>query len=457
MLPRRHFLSLCSLGLGRHALADLLSPRQPHFTAQAKSIIYLFMEGGPSQLDLFQHKPKLTELDGQPTPPSLLQGKKFAFMERMAAPKLYGSRSAFRRHGQSGHTISNRFPLLAERADDLAFVHSMRTNNVNHSPAMIMAHTGAMVSGRPSLGSWLLYGLGSEAKDLPAFVAMTSGPRGPRNGVDIWGSGFLPTHYQGVPFLNAKSPIFHLQNPPGITPARQRRAIDALEDLNRERLAATGDTEIETRIASYELAFRMQSSAPELMDLSTESPETLALYGVTPGQPSFATNCLLARRLVEKGVRCIQVYHTDWDHHTNLEAGLDKMCPSVDRACAALLADLKRRGLLDQTLVVWGGEFGRTPMAEGGQKTAGRNHLIDGYSVWLAGGGIRSGASVGTTDDLGFASVADPVDVHDLHATLLHQFGFDHSKLTYRFQGRDFRLTDVAGKVVAPLVTRLQV
>ena len=286
---------------------------------------------------------------------------------------------------------------------------------------------------------------------MPAFVSMISGPRGPRNGNDIWGSGFLPSHYQGVPFLNAQSPIFHVENPDGVTRERQRRAIEAIEDLNRDRLAATGDREIETRIASYEMAFRMQASAPELMDLAKETPETLELYGATPGKPGFATNCLLARRLVEKGVRCVQVYHTDWDHHNGIEAGLDRMCPEVDRASAALLIDLKRRGLLDQTLVVWGGEFGRTPMAEGAAKNAGRNHQIDGYSVWLAGGGIRAGASVGQTDEIGFGVEKDPVDVHDLHATMLHQFGFDHLKRTHRFQGRDFRLTDVAGKVVAAL------
>lgn len=445
---RRHFINLCSLGLARVALADLLAPRRPHFPAKAKSVIYLFMEGGPSQLDLYQHKPKLTAMDGQPTPPSLLAGKKFAFMERMSAPRLHGAKREFQQHGRSGHWFSSLVPNIAKHADELAFIHSMKTVNVNHSPAMIAAHTGAMVSGRPSLGAWLLYGLGAETKDLPAFIAMTSGPRGPRNGNDIWGSGFLPTHYQGVPFLNAKSPIFHLQNPAGVTRERQQRAIDAIRDLNQERLALTGDPEIETRIASYEMAFRMQSSATNLMDLAGESQTTLDLYGVTPGKPGFATNCLLARRLVERGVRCVQVYHTDWDHHTGIDARLDKICPEVDRASAALIGDLKQRGLLDQTLVVWGGEFGRTPMAEGTAKSAGRNHLIDGYTVWLAGGGIQRGASVGLTDELGFQSVKDTVTVHDLHATILHQCGFDHKRLTYRVQGRDFRLTDVEGNPV---------
>jgi len=450
---RRHFLECCSLGLARVALADLLNAQQPHFAPKAKNVIYLFMEGGPSQLDLFEYKPKLTEMDGQPTPPSLLAGKKFAFMERMAAPKLYGTKREFKRHGQSGQWFSNLVPHLATHADDIAFIHAMKTLNVNHSPAMIAAHTGAMIPGRPSLGSWLVYGLGAEAKTLPAFVAMTSGPRGPRNGTDIWGSGFLPTQHQGVPFLNAKSPIFHLNNPAGVTPERQERAVEAIADLNRERFAATADPEIQTRIASYEMAFKMQASAPDLMDLKGETKETLDLYGVTPGKPGFAMNCLLARRLVERGVRCVQVYHTDWDHHTGIETALDKICPEVDRASAALLSDLKRMGLLDQTLVVWGGEFGRTPMAEGLEGKPGRNHLIDGYTVWLAGGGVKGGASTGETDELGFQSVANAVEVHDLHATILHLFGLDHKKLTYRFQGRDFRLTDVAGHVVQPLLT----
>jgi hypothetical protein len=451
-LTRRHFLTGCGIGLSRIALATSLAPREPHFPAKAKSIIYLFMEGGPSQLDLFQYKPKLGSLDGQPVPQSLLEGKKFAFMERMGAPKLYGSKREFRQYGQSGHWMSSLVPKLAHVADELSFIHSTRTTNVNHSPAMVMAHTGAMVSGRPSLGAWILYGLGSEARDLPAFVAMMSGPRGPRNGNDIWGSGFLPTNYQGVPFLNSSAPIYHLNSPAGVTLDRQARAIDAIRDLNRARLAETGDPEIETRIASYEMAFRMQSSAPDLMDLSRESPDTLALYGVDPAKSSFGRNCLIARRLVERGVRCVQLYHTDWDHHNGIDAALTKVVPEADCGAAALITDLKRRGLLDQTLVVWGGEFGRTPMSEGEGKNPGRNHQIDGYTTWLAGGGVKAGVVVGQTDDLGFQTVEQPVHVHDLHATLLHLFGFDHTRLTYRFQGRDFRLTDVAGQVVRQLV-----
>ena len=457
---RRHFLEICGLGVGRIALASLLETEKAKaaatnglaFPAKAKSIIYLFMEGGPSQLDLFQHKPKLVSMDGQTTPPSLLKGKKFAFMDRMSAPRLYGSKREFKQYGKAGHWFSDLLPNLAGRADDLSFVHSMKTMAVNHSPAMILAHTGSMIPGRPSLGAWLVYGLGSESKNLPAFVAMTSGPRGPRNANDIWGSGFLPTNYQGVPFLNAKSPIFYLDSPPGVTAARQQREIEAISDLNRIRFKAFGDPEINTRIASYELAFRMQSSAPELTDLSRESQTTLDAYGAVPGKPSFASNCLLARRLIERGVRCVQVYHTDWDHHTNIEKGLNKICPEVDRPSAALVADLKQRGLLDSTLVVWGGEFGRTPMSEGATGNPGRNHLIDGYTTWVAGGGIKPGMKVGQTDDLGFQSVENTVDIHDLHATLLYCFGLDHKKLIYEFQGRPFRLTDVAGNVVQQLV-----
>ena len=464
-LPRRRFLGSCGIGLGRIALASLLSgeaapasdsplaPKPPHFAAKAKSIIYLFMEGGPSQLDLFVDKPKLKSMHGQQMPKSLLAGKKFAFMDTMGAPKICGPKCEFGKHGQSGNVVSSRLPRLAGVADDIAILNAVKTNNVNHSPAMVFAHTGAMIPGRPSLGAWLVYGLGSEAKNLPAFVAMQSGPRGPRNATDIWGSGFLPTTYQGVPFLSGPDPIFDLQTPAGIAASSQSRAIEAVCDLNRHRLAATGDSEVATRIASYEMAFRMQTSAPELMDLAGESKETLDLYGAVPGQAGFGANCLLARRLIERGVRCVQVYHTDWDHHNNIESSLDKMCPEVDRGSAGLILDLKRRGLLDNTLVVWGGEFGRTPMSQQQEKSPGRNHHIDAYTVWMAGGGVKGGQTIGETDEMGFQPVADSIHVHDLHATILHLFGLDHTKLTYRFQGRDFRLTDVAGNVVAKLVT----
>ncbi len=453
-LNRRHFFQTCGAGLAHIALSSLeaAGTKSSHFPAKAKSIIYLFMEGGPSQLDLLDYKPKLKQLDAQNVPASLIEGKRFAFMERMTAPKLYGSRAEFRQDGQSGQWVSSRLPEIGKVSDKIAIVNSIVTTNVNHSPAMVMMHTGSMVPGRPSLGSWIVYGLGSEAKDLPAFVAMTSGPRGPRNGTDIWGSGFLPTAYQGVPFLNGPEPIFNLRNPPGVSTARQARAIEAIRDLNQKRLDMMGDNEIATRIASYEMAFQMQASCPELMDLSNESKSTLEMYGATPGKASFANNCLLARRLVERGVRCVQIYHTDWDHHNGIEKGLDKICPEVDRPSAALIRDLEQRGLLENTIVLWGGEFGRTPMREGGEGAAGRNHQVDAMSVWLAGGGIKAGQTVGKTDELGFKPVEDPVHVHDLHATLLHLFGLDHKQLTYRFQGRDFRLTDVHGNVVKKLL-----
>ena len=445
---RRHFLATCGLGAARLALAA-----EPAFAPKAKRLIYLFMEGGPSQLDLFDHKPRLRADDGKPFPMSLLAGKKFAFMENMAAPTVQASSATFKPHGQSGNVVSSYLPHIASIADKITIVRTLQTNNVNHSPAMVLAHTGFMVPGRPSLGAWLLYGLGNESKNLPSFISMISGPRGPRNGPDIWGAGFLPSSFQGVPFSPGPQPIFDVNSQPGVTTARQRRALDALGDLNAERFALTGDPEINTRIASYEMAFRMQASAPELMDISSESQETLDLYGATPGKGSFANNCLLARRLIERGVKVVQLYHTDWDHHTGIDKGLSKVCPEVDRPSAALITDLSRRGLLNDTLVVWGGEFGRTPMSEGGKRGGlGRNHQIDAYTAWMAGGGVKPGITIGETDDYGLKPIADPIPIHDLHATILHLFGFDHTKLTFRFQGRDFRLTDTAGAVVTKVL-----
>jgi uncharacterized protein DUF1501 len=334
-------------------------------------------------------------------------------------------------------------------------VRSLVTEPINHAPAKLFVNTGTTQFGRPSMGAWVTYGIGSESQELPGFVVLQSGPRGPRGGAVNWGSGFLPSSYQGVPLRNAAEPILNLSSPPGVTRTRQRRALDAIRDLNQDRLQATGDPEITARIASYEMAYRMQSSAPELIDIGGESAETLALYGAEPGKPSFANNCLLARRLVERGVRFVQLYHTDWDHHgspgQDLGANLDTVCRDVDQACAALVVDLKRRGLLDQTLVVWGGEFGRTPMGEI-RESIGRNHHIDAFSMWMAGGGIKPGITLGETDDFGFAPVEDRVHVHDLQATILHLLGLEHTKLTYRFQGRDFRLTDVAGQVVPKLL-----
>jgi hypothetical protein len=470
---RRHFFKQCAVGLGKIALASLslgrhglageqaelpnpLAPKKPHFPARVKSIIYLFMAGAPSQLELFDFKPKLQELDGQPIPDSYMKGKRFAFMDTFAkeVPKLLGTKRKFARHGQSGAYVSECLPHIASVADELTFLKAVSTEVFNHAPAKIFVNTGTSQFGRPSLGAWVTYGVGSESQDLPGFVVLQSGPRGPRGGAPNWGSGFLPTTYQGVPFRAVGDPILDLTSPKGITPRRQGEALEALRELNMSRFKETGDPEIMTRIASYEMAYRMQTSAPELMDLSRESPATLQSYGVEPGQASYANNCLLARRLVERGVRFVQLYHTDWDHHggpgQDLETSLDKVCRDVDQASAALVKDLKQRGLLDQTLVVWGGEFGRTPMGEK-RETVGRNHHIDTYTMWMAGGGIKPGVTIGATDELGFSPVEDAIHVHDLQATLLHLLGLDHRKLTFRFQGRDFRLTDVGGKVVTKL------
>ena len=467
---RRHFFSRCALGLGSIALSSLLNdrllaadaaklvnpfaPRAPHFKARAKNVIYLFMAGGPSQLELFDYKPKLVALNGQPIPQSFIEGKRFAFMGSSHGTKLLGTRREFKQQGQSGAWVSNLFPHTAGIVDDISLVHSCQASLFNHAPAKLFMNTGSGQFGRPSMGSWVTYGLGSESQDLPGFVVLQSGPRGPRGGAVNWGSGFLPTTYQGVPFRSGGDPILDLSSPKGISAARQRQTIDAIRDLNLTRLVETGDPEITTRISAYEMAYRMQSSAPELIDLSGESEATLKLYGVEKDKPSFARNCLLARRLVERGVRFVQLYHTNWDSHggpgENLQNDFEKVCRDVDQGQAALVKDLKARGLLKDTLVVWGGEFGRTPMGEN-RDTTGRNHHIDAFTMWLAGGGVKAGQVLGRTDELGFNAVEDPAHVHDLHATILHLLGLDHKKLTFRFQGRDFRLTDVHGELVTKL------
>ena len=471
-LTRRHFFSRCALGLGSIALASLLSERRlfggdtsalpnpmaakpPEFAPRAKNIIYLFMAGGPSQLELFDYKPKLIELNGQPIPQSYIEGKRFAFMGSSHGTKLLGTRRGFQRHGQSGMWVSEMFPNTATIVDDAAFVMSCATNLFNHAPAKLFMNTGSGQFGRPSMGSWVTYGLGSESQDLPGFVVLQSGPRGPRGGAVNWASGFLPSSYQGVPLRGQGDPILNVANPRAITAVRQRQVIDAVRDLNLKRLVETGDPEISTRISAYEMAYRMQSSAPELINLAGESEATLKLYGVEKDQPSFARNCLLARRLIERGVRFVQLYHTNWDSHggpgENLQSDFEKVCREVDQAQAALVKDLKARGLLAETLVFWGGEFGRTPMGEN-RDTTGRNHHIDAFTMWMAGGGVKPGAIIGQTDELGFNAVEDRIHVHDLHATMLHLLGLDHKKLTFRFQGRDFRLTDVAGEIVTKLL-----
>jgi hypothetical protein len=476
-LTRRHFFRDCGVGLGAMALGSLLAdevrgvapprlsrpanplaPKKPHFAPRAKAVIFLFMAGGPSQFELFEHKPQLQKYHGKPIPLSFIKGRRFAFMSTFASqtPRLLGTTRTFTRCGSNGLWVSNLLPHFARVVDQVAFIRTTATDVFNHAPAKLFVNTGSPQFGRPSMGSWLTYGLGSVSQDLPGFVVLQSGPRGPRGGASLWGSGFLPSTYQGVPFRAGGDPIVNLSSPPGITPARQGDTLQAVRDMNKLRLAATGDPEISTRIASYELAYRMQSSTPELIDLSRESPKTLESYGATPGKPSFANNCLLARRLVERGVRFIQLYHTDWDHHgdANLHLGapLEKACKEVDRPTAALLSDLKQRGLLDSTLVIWGGEFGRTPMGEV-RARVGRNHHIDAFPMWLAGAGLKRGIVHGETDEFGFAAVSGRVHVHDIQATILHLLGLDHTKLTFHFQGRDFRLTDIHGKVVREVLT----
>jgi hypothetical protein len=464
---RREFFANAGFSIGGLGLASLLSdgqimaggdrttnplaPLDPHHTPKAKNVIYLFMAGGPSHLELFDYKPKLQEFTGKVIPPSYVEGKRFAFIKKDA--KLLGTVRKFRKYGESGIEMSEILPNIGSIADDICVIKSMKTEVFNHGPAKLYMNTGfERFMGRPSMGAWVTYGIGSEANDLPGYVVMHSGPRGPRGGTPLWASGFLPTTYQGVPLLNGADPILNLSTPKGFDKKRQRAFIDTVTGLNGLRLKQVGDPEIATRIASYEMAYRMQSSAPELMDLSEESKETLDMYSIKDvAKPSFARNCLLARRLVERGCRFVQLYHTDWDHHgnpgTNLGGPLDDRCREVDPSAAALVKDLKQRGLLKDTIVVWGGEFGRTPQGEP-RDLIGRDHHIDGFSMWLAGGGVKGGQTIGSTDELGYYAVEDVVHVHDLQATVLHLLGLDHLKLTYKFQGRDYRLTDVGGHVV---------
>jgi hypothetical protein len=429
-----------------------LRSRPGHFPGRAKAVIFLFMAGAPSQLELFDPKPELIRLDGKVVPESFTKGKRFAFIRPDA--KLLGSRRHFHHAGQSGMELSELLPHVRTIADDICLVRGMKTDVFNHGPAKVLLNTGSPQFGRPSMGSWILYGIGSESENLPAFVVLQSGPRGPRGGAAIWSSGFLPSLYQGVPFLRGPQPILDLSSPKGVRPQQQAQFIDAVRDLNHLHFGQVADPEIETRIAAYETAFRMQSAAPEVMDLKGETARTLQQYGVVPGKASFAANCLLARRLVERGVRYVQLIHTDWDHHggpLNLDKSLTEICREVDQPSAALVHDLKQRGLLDDTLVIWGGEFGRTPMGEP-RESIGRDHHIDAYSMWLAGGGIKRGVVHGKTDEIGYNVVEGQVHVHDLQATILHLLGLEHTRLTFRFQGRDFRLTDVHGNVVQEIL-----
>lgn len=471
-ITRRHFFKQSGYGIGSLALSTLLAqsafaapqaplnplaPKNPPFPAKAKNVIFLFMAGAPSQLDLFDSKPKLVQYDGQPIPAELTKGERFAFIK--GVPKILGSPYAFARHGKSGQEISSLLPHLGEIADDITIVRSMHTDQFNHAPAQIFMNTGTQLIGRPSMGSWLTYGLGTENKDLPGFVVLLSGDSNPDGGKSCWSSGFLPSVYQGVEFRSKGDPVLFVSDPEGMSAQVRRQSLDALRDLNQSHLADVGDPEIATRIAAYELAYRMQTSVPDLMDIAKEPPAIHEKYGTEPGKSSFANNCLLARRLVERGVRFVQLYHRGWDHHgdnqnDDLMTGLPRLCRETDQAAAALVWDLKQRGLLDETLVVWGGEFGRTPMNEGrdGSKFLGRDHHPQAFSLWMAGGGIKPGITLGSTDELGYNVAEDGVHVHDLHATLLHQMGFDHTRLTYKFQGRNFRLTDVSGLVVDKLL-----
>jgi hypothetical protein len=463
-ITRRWFLEQCGVGLGAVALAGLvgdhaasaataggadpLAPRQPHYMPRAKRVIFLFQAGAPSHLDLFDYKPELEKLNGKMPPAELLKGYRAAFINPQST--LLAPKFKFAKHGQCGAELSELLPHLATVVDDIAIVRSMVTDAFNHAPGQIMMNTGTQQFGRPSIGAWTTYGLGSESRDLPGFVVLNSAKKGTSGGASNWGCGFLPTVYQGVPFRSQGDPVLFLSNPPGIDTQSQRESLDVLQRLNAMRLDTVGDPEIATRINSYELAYRMQASAPALMDISGESETTLKMYGAEPGKPSYANNCLLARRLVERGVRFVQLFHEAWDHHGGLTAGLKEQTAQTDQASAALVQDLKQRGLLNDTLVIWGGEFGRTPMVQGGND--GRDHHPNAFTMWMAGGGIKPGITLGETDELGFNAATDRVHVHDLHATILHLLGFDHTRLTYRFQGRDFRLTDVEGEIVKKLL-----
>jgi hypothetical protein len=470
-LSRRWFFRDCTLGLGSIALASLLAeegraaasnnrpqavdpllPRKPHHTPKAKSVIYLFMAGAPSQLELFDHKPTLAKYNGRPVPKDVLGGQTYAFIKPDSA--IYAPEFKFAQHGKSGAWVSEALPHIAGVADDLTIIRSMNTDAFNHAPGQIFMNTGSQQFGRPSMGAWATYGLGSESRDLPGFVVMSSAG-GLSGGAGNFGSGFLPSVYQGVPFRKGADPVLYLSNPNGLSTSLQRRTLDTVKELNERRLGLVGDPEIATRINAFELAYRMQQSAPELMDISKESAATLEMYGAKPGEASFANNCLLARRLVERGVRFVQLFHEAWDHHSDVKGGVKDQAGKTDRACAALIKDLKQRGLLDSTLVVWGGEFGRTPQVEASAelgRSLGRDHHPQAFTYWLAGGGTKPGVTIGETDDFGFNIVKDKVHVHDLHATILHLLGFNHEKLTFRFQGRDYRLTDVHGELVEKIL-----
>ena len=460
---RRWFMKDCGLSLGSVALTSMLgqgaasgasvvtnpqAPRAPHYPAKAKNVIFLFMGGAPSHLDLFDNKPVLRKMNGSNPPAELLKGYQSAFIR--PENKLLGSKFPFKHFGECGMEMAEILPHIGSCADDITLIRSMHTDAFNHAPAQILMSTGSQQFGRPSLGSWVSYGLGSENSNLPGFVVMSSGLKGPSGGNNNWASGFLPSVHDGVTFNSTGEPVLYLSNPKGISRQQQRQTIDTINLLNQKRFESVGDPEIASRVAAFEMAFRMQDVAPEVTDISLEPEHIREMYGAKPGERSFANNCLLARRLVERGVRFVELFHESWDQHGNLVGDLKKNCLDVDKACAALIQDLKQRGLLDETLVIWGGEFGRTPMVQGGND--GRDHHPNAFTMWMAGGGVKSGYQLGKTDDLGFNAIEDKVHVHDLNATILHLLGFDHTKLIYRAQGRDFRLTDVHGHVVKKIL-----
>jgi uncharacterized protein (DUF1501 family) len=483
---RRDFLTTSASGIGMLALAALLqdegllaaeaktgdeinplAPRPPHFAPKAKACICIYLEGAPSQIDLFDPKPKLNELNGQKLPDSMTQKVRFAFIQKEGA-RLMGCPRKFKKYGQCGMDLSDFLPHLATCVDDIALIRSMHTDSFNHHPGQLAMNTGVPTFGRPSMGAWLTYGLGSVSKSLPGYVVLNAG-RGTSGGASNWTSGFLPTTYQGVLFRSKGEAVLNLNNPDGLTGAMQEKTIDALRKINQQRHQQIGDPEIKSRISAYELAFRMQAAAPKLLDLSGETKQMLDLYGLHRKEPkiqaargggpgefhAFAKNCLLARRMVEQGVRFVNLYHASWDHHSNLDKELGHNCLMADQPVAALIKDLKQRGLLDTTLVIWASEFGRTPLGEnrkGYAAVTGRDHHPFAFSLWMAGGGVKGGQIIGKTDDIGWNIVEDPIHINDFHATILHLFGLDHLKLTYRFQGRDFRLTDVGGKVVKNLL-----
>lgn len=476
---RRHFLKECGFGLGAIGLGSLLGScgtsgatavgsanptdpmavRMPQFAPKAKRVIYIHMAGAPSQLELFDYKPELEKYHGKDCPAEFLEGKKFAFIQ--GVPKMLGPQGKFAQHGQSGAWISNYLPYLQTVSDEITFIKGMHTDQFNHAPAQLLMHTGSPRLGRPSLGAWSVYGLGSENQNLPGFIVLASGGKQPDAGKSVWGSGFLPSVYQGVQCRTGGDPVLYVTDPSGMNRDIRKNTIEAINEINRQTYEEVQDPEILTRISQYEMAFRMQMSVPEVMDVSKEPQYILDMYGVKPGDGTFAMNCLLARKLVENGVRFVQLFDWGWDTHGTsadgaIEIGLHDKCRESDQAVAGLLKDLKMRGLLDETLVVWGGEFGRTPMQENrnGQVLPfmGRDHHLEAFTIWMAGGGVKKGFSFGETDELGYYPVKDKTHVHDLQATILHLMGFNHEEFTYPFQGRNFRLTDVAGKVIAPVL-----